>query len=99
MPGVEKFNKKRCVEDNSPPADPHNSLICEQVMAILGKPPEFSRCRASRIHAGTYRVNVWVRHEYTEALSASFWIKSDQDGQIMSSDPALAKKYSFPVQM
>jgi hypothetical protein len=95
MPGIEKFNKKRCVEDNTPPPDPHNRVVCDQVVAGLGKPPEFARCAASRIHTGTYRVNVWVRNNYTEALTDSFWIKVDENGRIVNSTPAIVKKYQI----
>jgi hypothetical protein len=75
------------------PADPYNKLVCEQVMARLGKPPKFSRCMATLIHNGRYRVNVRVKEEWNEKLSDSFFVWADQTGTIISSNPKIEKKY------
>lgn len=67
--------------------------VCDQVMAKLGKPPNFHRCTACHItKTCNYRVNVWNKgHMSSGLITDSFFVKVNDEGIVVS--PEIKRKY------
>jgi len=74
-------------------------LVKTQVLQLLGRPDTLQRVSVTKIKEACYRVNIWVR-EYITAFRMdtlipkhSFFIKTDDLGQIRSSEPHINMVY------
>jgi hypothetical protein len=68
--------------------------ICDQVMVLLGRPPNFHQCTAARVSDTNFRVNVWDKEEYSSGkITDSFFVKVNDEGKISSSSPDIKRRY------
>ena len=91
--------QRTCREDE--PVSPINSVegkaILDKVFAILGKPKDVCQVspnltRISQVSQFSYRVNI-CRHTPHPSYTDTFWLKVNEDGEIVSSTPPIVKKY------
>ena len=96
MEVVEKAAPKK----DEPVAVPnHTEKIKSQVLAKIGRPPRLHRVWVSKHHNGNYRVNIWVQPEADKntavtpspRIGPSYYLKVSDTGEIIHSDPPLAK--------
>ena len=81
------------------PKPNHTEKIKSQVLAKIGKPPRLHRVEVSRHHNGNYRVNIWEQPEPVKNLAvtvsarirSSYYLKVSDTGEIIDSNPPLAK--------
>jgi len=77
----------------------HTETIKSQVLAKIGKPPRLDHVEVSRHHNGNYRVNIWQQPEPNKNITvtasphirASYYLKVSDTGEIIDSNPPLAK--------
>ena len=67
-------------------------MIKEIVLKILGKPKDFMKIDTINVYDNRYRVNIWVKGNNGAKISDNFFVKFE-NGQIVSCDPPLNKKY------
>jgi hypothetical protein len=75
------------------------STITSQVLAKIGKPPRLHRVEISDHHNGKYRVNIWEQPEPDKNIAvtigarirSSYYLKVSDAGEIIDSNPPLAK--------
>jgi len=104
MPGVETLTKKekRAAEDAPPPIstiDP--KVVLDNVFKQLGKPGNLSPMggsltRATPCQSHKFRVQIYCKASDmfgSGQLTDSFWVVVNGKGDIVSSDPAINKKY------
>jgi hypothetical protein len=103
MPGIETLEKKKRVDDDTPPPiseiDP--KVVLDNVFKQLGKPKNVcpsggSLTRATACKKREFRVNIFCKPNDvfgSGQLTDSFWVKVNDKGDIVSSDPAINKKY------
>lgn len=68
--------------------------IVANVLERLGKPPKYHRTIVHNVFGARYRVNVWC--ELTPGnyfVKHSYFVKVDESGEILNSDPAIHKTY------
>jgi hypothetical protein len=90
------------VEQPKPPN--HTEKIKSQVLAKIGTPPRLHRVEVSKHHNGNYRVNIWEQPEPIKNLAvtvsarirSSYYLKVTDEGEIICSNPPLAKLCSSP---
>src|SRR5205809_385538 len=71
-----------------------NTLIGEQVIHVLGEPSDLLQLQVRRLWENSYRVNVFVGRDAVSAkIANSYFIKTDSDGNIIESTPAINKRY------
>jgi ferric iron reductase protein FhuF len=71
-----------------------DSLIREQVIHVLGEPRDFLNVSVRLLWDNNYRVNVFAGKDMASArIANSFFLAVDADGQILTSAPAITKKY------
>ena len=81
------------------PEPNHTSKIKSQVLAKIGKPPRLDRVEVSNHHNGKYRVNIWEQPEPKKNIAVtpgpriglSYYLKVSDAGEIIDSNPPLAK--------
>ena len=77
----------------------HTEKIQAQVLAEIGTPPHLVRVEVSRHYNGNYRVNIWEQPEPSEDIAisvgahilSSYYLKVADTGEIIHSNPPLAK--------
>ena len=77
----------------------HTEKIKSQVLAKIGKPPRLDRVEVSHHHNGNYRVNIWEQPEpkkdiavtFAARIRSSYYLKVSDTGEIIDSNPPLAK--------
>jgi hypothetical protein len=77
----------------------HTEKIKSQVLAKIGKPPRLDRVEVSNHRNGNYRVNIWEQPEPKKDIAVSFaarirwsyYLKVSDTGEIIDSNPPLAK--------
>ena len=77
----------------------HTEKVKSQVLDQVGRPPRLHRVEVCRHHNGNYRVNIWERLEPTgdtafstrAHILASYYLKVSDSGEILQSNPPLAK--------
>ncbi len=81
------------------PKPNHTEKIKSQVLAKIGNPPRLHHVEVSKHHNGNYRVNIWVEPEPDKNLAvtvsarirSSYYLKVSDEGEIIGSNPPLAK--------
>jgi hypothetical protein len=81
------------------PEPNHTEKIKSQVLAKFGNPPRLDRVEVSKHHNGNYRVNIWEQPEPVKNLAVtiaarirwSYYLKVSDTGEIIDSNPPLAK--------
>lgn len=69
------------------------SLIRRLVLASLGTPRDLFGVRVNRLWDNCYRVNVLTGIDLTStSVSASYFITTDEAGNILRSDPAISQR-------
>jgi len=78
-----------------PAADQHlHGVIEKHVMQTLGRPGDLQRVQVRRLWDDRYRVNVVVGLDAASAkIPHSYFLVVDGDGNIVASNPAIAKQY------
>lgn len=70
----------------------------KQVLCSLGEPTEFFRIVVRHLWDDCYRVNVFVGTDIVDCtIQHSFFVVLDRAGLIMSSTPAIARRYEQMV--
>jgi len=77
----------------------HTEKIKSQVLAKIGKPPRLDHVEVSQHHHGNYRVNIWEQPEpsknmavtYGPRIRSSYYLTVSDTGEIIDSNPPLAK--------
>ncbi len=70
------------------------ATISRHVMSVLGQPASLQRVQVRQLWDDHYRVNVVVGTDAaTGRVAHSFFLRVDGDGNILTSNPALAKHY------
>lgn len=70
------------------------AAIGNRVMQALGPPRELERVQVRPLWEGRYRVNVFVGPDAASATVAhSYFLVTDAGGNIVSSTPALTRRY------
>ena len=77
----------------------HADKIVSQVLAKTGTPPRLDHVEVSRHHNGNYRVNIWQQATPSKDIMvtvgsriwSSYYLKVSNTGEIIYSNPPLAK--------
>ena len=73
-----------------------SDLIRKQVVRSLGSPEDLLRIQVQPIVGDRYRVNVFVGKDATSArIADSFFLTTDEEGQILTSSPAIVRLYEL----
>lgn len=101
---MEKVKNNPAHKDDARPVEQaqeanHTERIKAQVLAKIGRPPRLDHVEVSRHHGGNYRVNVWEQPEQNRNFAvtsgariwASYYLKVSESGDIIHSNPPLAK--------
>ncbi len=92
--------EKAAAKTEEPVAVPnHTEQIKSQVLAMIGKPPRLDRVEVSQHHGRKYRVNIWQQPEsenetvlmVAPRIGLSFYLMVSDTGEILDSNPPLAK--------
>ena len=76
------------------PRETLNVLIRRQVIRSLGTPGDLLKVQVRPVGGGRYRVNVLVGKDATSArIADSFFLTADDEGTIVTSTPAIARRY------
>ena len=68
--------------------------VGEQVLTQLGKPDKFTRILVTEVAPQRYRVNIRAKRDtWGEQLIESFWVVTDDNGGIVSTNPPIKRKY------
>lgn len=68
--------------------------IGQRVMDALGRPANFQRLQIRRLWENRYRINVHVGEQALAShLAHSFFIAVDDNGDILTSAPAIERRY------
>jgi hypothetical protein len=72
-----------------------SAIIVRQLVQTLGRPAALHRVEVRHLWEKHYRVNVFVGADVSSTrIAHSFFLSTDEDGNIIASAPALTKKYS-----
>jgi hypothetical protein len=96
---MEKVEKAASKKEEPVAVPDHTEKIKSQVLAKIGKPPRLDRVEVSRHHNGNYRVNIWEQPESKQDIAvtsgarirSSYYLKVSEAGEIIHSNPPLAK--------
>jgi hypothetical protein len=96
---MEKVEKTTPKKEEPVAVVDHREKIKSQVLAKIGKPPRLDRVEVSRHHNGNYRVNIWEQPEPNKNIAvtigarirSSYYLKVSESGEIIDSNPPLAK--------
>jgi hypothetical protein len=70
------------------------AIIREKVIDVLGRPAGFHLIQVRKLWDDRYRVNVMTGADLSSAVVAhSFFVVSDDDGNIVASTPGITKQY------
>ena len=80
-----------------------SDFIKKQVMNRLGKLKNFNFIKANNVFDNNWRVDVWCYRENDKTLISvkdnsidySFFVTTDNEGKILSSDPEITKQNKF----
>ena len=71
-----------------------HALLGEHVLQALGEPKRLHAVHVRPLWDGHYRVNVFVASgDATVVISDSFFLVTDDDGNIVTSTPAITRQY------
>jgi hypothetical protein len=71
------------------------TVIGASVMKALGQPADLFRVSVVRLWGNHYRVNVQTGTDLASARTAhSYFLTADESGQVIASNPVLARVYS-----
>jgi hypothetical protein len=94
MPTKQQREQDRDLEQHKTEA--LRSLVEEQAIHRLGKPVGLRNMQVRRLWENRYRVNVIVGENAVSAkIAKSYFVKSDSDGNIVDSNPAMTKLCSL----
>jgi hypothetical protein len=75
-------------------AEQQAATITAFVMRALGRPPDLFRVTVVRLWRHHFRVNVQTGTDVTSArIAHSYFLAVDESGQVIASDPAIARQY------
>ena len=75
-------------------AERQAAVITAFVMRALGRPPDLFRVTVARLWGNHFRVNVQTGTDVVSArIAHSYFLAVDESGQVLTSDPAIARKY------
>jgi hypothetical protein len=74
--------------------DQRSGVITGQLLHALGRPEALYRVEVRSLWEGHYRANVFVGTDATSTrLAHSFFLVTDADGKILTSEPDIARQY------
>ncbi|HSQ56816.1 MAG TPA: hypothetical protein VLM40_13830 [Gemmata sp.] len=77
-----------------PSRDDRAKEVCQSVVRLLGRPLDLFRISAIRLWDNQYRVNVQTGADVVSArVSHSFFVLVDEKGNVVESNPSLARVY------
>jgi hypothetical protein len=69
-------------------------VIREQVIYLLGRPPDLFKVTARLLWGNCYRVNIFVGADAASVRVAhSYFLRMDSDGNITAPSPKITKEY------
>ena len=72
-----------------------SGIIVRQIVQTLGRPAALYRVEVRHLWEKHYRVNVFVGADAASTrIAHSFFLSTDEDGNIIASAPAITQKYS-----
>ena len=85
------------VAEQPEPQNPLAPLVQKQVLDAIGKIDRMVKIRARNVFNNNWRVNIWCEIDSETALCVipqlklkySYFVKTDEEGNIISSDPEL----------
>ena len=97
MPTKEPVEQNKELERRK--GDAMNARIGAQVIHTLGKPMDLHNVHVRRLWEDRYRVNVLIGESAATAkIANSYFVKADDDGNIVESTPKIKKVYQeIPV--
>ena len=92
-------NKDKTAPVKQPHEANHTAVIKSQVLARIGPPPRLDRVEVCKQHNGKYRVNIWEQREPIKNIAVtpspriglSYYLTVSETGEIINSNPPLAK--------
>lgn len=76
-------------------AETQGPVLAEQVLRLLGKPPDLLRVQARHLWGDYHRVNVFVGENLGAATIAhSFFVRTGDPDRVLHSDPPITRHYA-----
>jgi hypothetical protein len=70
------------------------AVVRDNVLSKLGQPDDLHRVQVKCVWGNNYRVNVFIGPDAVSSKVAhSYFLKADEDGKILSYDPAITRVY------
>lgn len=92
MPRAEPVKEQAGAAERSP--EQRRGSIAHQVVQTLGRPAALHRVEVRPLWEKHYRVNVFVGTDVTSTrIAHSFFLSTDEDGNIIASAPAMTRTY------
>lgn len=93
MPTTEQVKQQAGAAERTP--EQQSSIIVRQIMQTLGRPAALHRVEVRHLWEKHYRVNVFVGADAAcTRIAHSFFLSTDEDGNIIASAPAITRKHS-----
>ncbi|HEX4590806.1 MAG TPA: hypothetical protein VH120_12790 [Gemmataceae bacterium] len=97
MPKTRKLEQCEPVDERQPDQsqrDARHVRIGNHVLSALGKPADLLQIQVRPLWDERYRVNIVVGPHFASARVAnSFFLKADEDGNVITSTPPIKKLY------
>lgn len=76
-------------------------VLKQNILRALGTPPKMQKFAITHIAGNHYRVTIYCQREnkslmmgYENFIAHSLWIKTNAEGDLVSSDPPIEKTYN-----
>lgn len=93
MPTTEHEKQKAGAAERMP--EQQSGIIVRQILQTLGRPDALHRVEVRHLWEKHYRVNVFVgANAASLRIAHSFFLSTDEDGNIIASAPAITQQYS-----
>jgi len=87
-----KQEEQRLTEQKRKEAGLLEAVVRDNVMSDLGRPADLYRVQVASLWGGYFRVNVFVGPDAVSSkVARSYFLQADENGKILSSDPAILK--------
>jgi hypothetical protein len=93
MPKTEQVKQQAGAAERTP--EQQSGIIVRQLVQALGRPAALHRVEVRHLWEKHYRVNVFVGADAASTrIVHSFFLSTDENGNIIASAPAITRKYS-----
>jgi hypothetical protein len=92
MPPTEQVKQQAAAAERR--LEQRSGIIVRQIVQTLGRPVALYRVEVRHLWEKQYRVNVFVGADAASTrIAHSFFLSTDEDGNIIASAPAITRKY------